>query len=177
MFEKHTTACRQLSLGVAYEGCTLWPCVLTVFPVLKGRRIRRYGLRDDQWERIKNLLPDREGYVGGTAADNRLFVEAVLYHYRVGIPWRDLTVRFGDWENVHRCLRQWCESGIIERIFCYMAADHDNEYMMIDNTIAQAHQAIGRSRGVIILYNHETVRIEKISIHSNAFLFLYNRHL
>lgn len=41
--------------------------------------MRRYGLRDDQWERIKDFLPGREGHVGGTAADNRLFVEAVLY--------------------------------------------------------------------------------------------------
>ncbi|GBQ72633.1 transposase [Acetobacter lovaniensis NRIC 0474] len=93
--------------------------------------MRRYGLRDDQWERIKDLLPGREGHVGGTAADNRLFVEAVLYRYRAGIPWRDLPARFGDWKNVHRRLRRWCESGVIERIFRYLAADHDNEYMMI----------------------------------------------
>ena len=51
---------------------------------------RRYALRDDQWERIKELLPGREGMVGVTAKDNRLFVEAVLYRYRTGIPWRDL---------------------------------------------------------------------------------------
>ncbi|WP_339078853.1 IS5 family transposase [Novacetimonas hansenii] len=122
--------------------------------------MRRYGLRDDQWERIKDLLPGREGHVGGTAADNRLFVEAVLYRYRAGIPWRDLPARFGDWKNVHRRLRRWCESGVIERIFRDLAADHDNEYMMIDSTIVRAHQhsagalkkggadqAIGRSRG------------------------------
>jgi transposase len=98
--------------------------------------MRRYGLRDDQWERIKDFLPGREGHVGGTAADNRLFVEAVLYRYRAGIPWRDLPARFGDWKNV----RRWCESGVIERIFRYLAADHDNEYMMIDSTIVRAHQ-------------------------------------
>lgn len=28
---------------------------------------RRYALRDDQWERIKDLLPGREGTVGVTA--------------------------------------------------------------------------------------------------------------
>ena len=48
--------------------------------------MRRYALRDDQWDRIKDFLPGREGHVGGTAADNRLFVEAVLYRYRAGIP-------------------------------------------------------------------------------------------
>jgi hypothetical protein len=36
--------------------------------------MRRYGLRDDQWERIEGLLPGREGHVGVTARDNRLFV-------------------------------------------------------------------------------------------------------
>ncbi len=41
--------------------------------------MRRCGLRDDQWERIEGLLPGRAGYVGVTASDNRLFVEAVLY--------------------------------------------------------------------------------------------------
>ena len=44
--------------------------------------MRRYALRDDQWDRIKDLLPGREGHVGVTAKDNRLFVEAVLYRYR-----------------------------------------------------------------------------------------------
>ena len=32
--------------------------------------MQRFGLRDDQWERIKNFLPCREGHVGGNAADN-----------------------------------------------------------------------------------------------------------
>ena len=31
-------------------------------------------------------LPGREGHVGGTAADNRLFVDAVLYRYRREFP-------------------------------------------------------------------------------------------
>ena len=37
--------------------------------------VRRYGLRDDQWERIKELRPGRVGHVGVTAKDNRLFVD------------------------------------------------------------------------------------------------------
>jgi hypothetical protein len=43
--------------------------------------MRRYALRDDQWDRINDMLPGREGHVGVTAKDNRLFVEAVLYRY------------------------------------------------------------------------------------------------
>jgi hypothetical protein len=29
--------------------------------------MERFGLRDDQWDRINDILPDREGHVGGTA--------------------------------------------------------------------------------------------------------------
>ena len=102
--------------------------------------MRRYALRDDQWDRIKDGLPGSEGTVGVTAADNRLFVEAVLYRYRAGIPWRDLPERFGDWKNIHRRFSRWAESGVWERIFRRLAEDADNEYAMLDSTIVRAHQ-------------------------------------
>ncbi len=119
----------------------------------------RYGLRDEQWERIKDLLPGEAGDIGATAQDNRRFVEAVLYRYRAGIPRRDLPERFGGWKNTHRRFSRWAKSGIWQKVFQHLAADADNEYAMIDSTIIRAHQhsagapkkdedqAIGRSRG------------------------------
>jgi len=71
--------------------------------------MRRFALRDDQWDRIKDLLPGREGHVGGTAADNRLFIDAVLFRYRAGVPWRDLPARFGDWKIVYQRYNRWGE--------------------------------------------------------------------
>ena len=102
--------------------------------------VRRYGLRDDQWERIQDLLPGREGHVGVTARDNRLFVEAVLYRYRAGVPWRDLPERFGAWKVVHTRFSRWAKAGVWERVFKYLVEDADNEYAMIDSTIVRAHQ-------------------------------------
>ena len=101
---------------------------------------RRYALRDDQWERIKNFLPGREETVGVTAQDNRLFVEAVIYRYRAGTPWRDLPERFGDWKNIHRRFSRWAKTGVWERVFQHLAFDADNEHAMIDSTIVRAHQ-------------------------------------
>jgi transposase len=100
----------------------------------------RYILRDDQWERIFFMLPGRGDTVGVTAKDNRLFVNAVLYRYRSGIPWSDLPTRFGDWKNVHKRHRRWCETGVWERIFLHLSQDADNEYQMIDATIVRVHQ-------------------------------------
>src|SRR5450631_4271111 len=102
--------------------------------------MRRYALRDDQWERIKDILPGGEDRVGVTAKDNRLFVEAVLYRCRAGIPWRDLPERYGDWKNVHRRHSRWSESGVWENLFKALATDADNEYVMIDSTIVRARQ-------------------------------------
>ena len=96
--------------------------------------MRRYALRDDQWERIKDLLPGREGHVGVTAKNNRLFV------YRAGIPRRDLPERFGDPIKVHTRFSRWAESEVWKKVFEVLAADADNEYAMIDSTIVRAHQ-------------------------------------
>jgi hypothetical protein len=38
---------------------------------------RRFGLRNGQWKQIRLLLAGQEGHRGMTAADNRLFGEAV----------------------------------------------------------------------------------------------------
>ena len=100
----------------------------------------RYGVRDDQWARIQDLLPGRLGHVGVTAKDNRLFVEAVLYRYRTGIPWRDLPERFGCGIKVQTRFSRWAKTGVWERVFQHLAVDADNEYAMIDSTIVRAHQ-------------------------------------
>lgn len=88
---------------------------------------RRYALTDVQWELIKDLLPGSAGHVGRPAADNRLFVDAVLYRYRAGIPWRDLPERFGDFRVVHLRHSRWSRSGVWRRVFQTLAKDADNE--------------------------------------------------
>jgi transposase len=102
--------------------------------------MHRYALRDDQWEKIKETLPGSEGWVGRIAKDNRLFVEAVLYRYRAGIPWRDLPGRFGDFRVIHMRHTRWSQKGIWGKVFKALAEDADNAYAMIDSTIVRAHQ-------------------------------------
>ena len=101
---------------------------------------RRYALRHDQWERIKDMLPGREDTVGVTAKDNRLFVEAVVYRYWAGIPWRDLPERFGPFRKVHTRFSRWAKSGVWKTIFDHLAIEAGHEWAMIDSTIVRAHQ-------------------------------------
>ncbi len=94
------------------------------------------------------MLPGREGHVGVTARDNRLFVEAVLHRYRAGIPWRDLPERFGDFRVVHLRHSRWSKSGVWERIFKALSVEAGNEYAMLDLTIVRANQhSAGAKKG------------------------------
>jgi transposase len=102
--------------------------------------MHRHALRDDQWSKIKDFLPGREGHVGGTASNNRLFVDAVIFRYRTGVSWRDLPDRFGNGVAVHRRFRRWCGSGVFSRIFATLSIDMDAEYMSLDSTSVRAHQ-------------------------------------
>lgn len=111
--------------------------------------VHRYALRGDQWEKIEHLLPGRENTVRVTVKDNRLFVEAVLYRYRDGIPWRGLPERFGEFRVIHTRHTRWSQRGVRKQVFERLADDSDNEYAMIDSTIVRAHQHGAGAKGGI----------------------------
>jgi transposase len=97
-------------------------------------------LNDAQYEKIAPLLPGKSGDPGRTAADNRLFVEAVLWMVRTGAPWRDLPLCFGCWNTTFRRFRRWSRNGIFEKIFNALSGDPDFEYAIVDGTIVRVHQ-------------------------------------
>ena len=133
--------------------------------------MNRHGLRGDQFARIEKLLPGRPGHVGRDSEfGNRLFVEAVIWKFRTGVPWRDMPARFGAWKNIDTRFSRWAVKGIWESFFKAVADDPDTEYAMIDATIVRAHQhsagarkkpivnqAIGRSRGGLTTKIHMVV--------------------
>ncbi len=100
----------------------------------------RKVLREDQWERIKPLLPGKSTDRGVTAKDNRLFLEAVLWIARTGSPWRDLPESFGHWHRVYVRYNRWSHKGHWQSIFDALSEDKDLEYLMVDGSIARVHQ-------------------------------------
>ncbi|HEU0083250.1 MAG TPA: IS5 family transposase, partial [Bradyrhizobium sp.] len=119
----------------------------------------RFVLSDTVWAKIEALLPGKKSDRGVTAKDNRLFLEAVLWRARAGLPWRDLPSEFGHWNSVFTRFRRWVRAMVFERIFKALSGESDFEYEIIDGTIVTVHQqasgakggaeknAIGRSRG------------------------------
>ena len=107
----------------------------------------RFVISDFVWERIAPHLSGKAGDCGVTAADNRLFVESILWRVRTGAPWRDLPEIFGNWNSVFRRFRRWAERGIFERLFEVLSDQPDFEYAMIDGTIVSVHQKASGAKG------------------------------
>jgi transposase len=95
----------------------------------------RHTISRADWVRVKGLLPNR-----GPRADNRRFVNAVLYVAKTGIPWRDLPRRFGRWNSVWRRFRRWAGAGVWGAVVAAVR-DPDVSTLILDSTVVRAHPA------------------------------------
>ncbi len=112
---------------------------------------RRHELTDEQWERIRGHLPGQAGDPGATAADNRLFVNAVLYVLKTAIPWSDLPERFGKPNSVWKRYDRWCASGVWQRVakalsHADLAEGDAPEELQLDSTSVKAHPIASTGR-------------------------------
>jgi transposase len=106
------------------------------------------ALLDDQWERLKDFVPGGRKGKRGPRANNRLFLDALLWMARSGGRWRDLPERFGSYQSVKRRYYRWIEMGVLDRILAALAHEADLEWLMIDTTIVRAHQNAAGARKV-----------------------------
>lgn len=98
----------------------------------------RHAIKDADWDRIKHLLPGQPGQHGGIAKDNRLFIDAVLYVARTGIPWEDLPERYGNWNSQWRRFDRWSQKGRWDPILAALR-DPDMDMLILDSTAVRAH--------------------------------------
>ena len=106
--------------------------------------MRRHEISDKLWEQIKPLLPKR-----GRSYDDRLFVNAVLFHAKTGLPWRDLPERYGPYTTAYNRFNRWRKAAVWDRMMDAITQAHDGEVQMIDTSIVRVHQhAAGAKKGV-----------------------------
>jgi transposase len=114
----------------------------------------RRVLSDEMWARLEPLLPDRAPRRGGQWTDHREVVEAIIWRFRTGSPWRDLPAGFPPWQTVWWRFDRWAKDGTFDRVLAELqglaqAADELEWVVSVDSTIARAHQhAAGARRRV-----------------------------
>ncbi len=97
-------------------------------------------LNDTEWLRIAELLPAKPPGRGGRMADNRRFVEAILFIAREGCPWRNLPKEFGKWNSVYVRFARWENLGVWARIAEALRGEADLEECSNYAAIVRAHQ-------------------------------------
>ena len=102
--------------------------------------MNRFVLTDAQWAKLEPHCLGKRGDPGRSGADNRRFVEAVLWIARTGSPWRDLPPALGHWNSAFTRFRDWAKAGVWKRLFDAVSEDPDMEYAMVDATIVKVHR-------------------------------------
>lgn len=68
-------------------------------------------LSDEQWEKIRELLPKYVYQTRRQVGDPRLIIEAILWVMGTGASWREIPARFGPWSSVAERYYRWCRDG------------------------------------------------------------------
>jgi transposase len=103
----------------------------------------RLILTDAAWQEIAAIL-DKVKHKAGSPPQqsDRMFVEAVLYVARTGIPWRDLPEEFGQWDAVYNRFRRWEKRNVWQQLWHHLQSEEFQvaKHIFIDSTIVRAHQ-------------------------------------
>ena len=108
--------------------------------------MHRHALSDAQWTRIEPFLPRRPQGRQSTRGD-RLFIDAVLFRAKTGMPWRDLPERFGPWKSVYNRFANWAAKDHWAAIFRELQLEIDPEASIVDGSVIRAHQDASGGKG------------------------------
>jgi transposase len=84
-------------------------------------------LTDEQWQRIKHLVPKSTARTGRPANDRRLMLNGIFWILSAGTRWRQLDSRFGPYQTVHAYFTRWRRDGVFAKIIAALQVDLDKE--------------------------------------------------
>ena len=93
--------------------------------------------------------------MGRPMRDHRLLVEAAIWRYRTGSPWRDLPAEFGPWQTAWKRHARFAEDGVWDQVLTVLLAEADvlgdlDWQVSVDSTIARAHQHATNTRREVV---------------------------
>jgi transposase len=109
----------------------------------------RLILTDEAWQEMAAVLARVKPKAGSPPQQSdRMFIEAVLYVARTGIPWRDVPGAFGQWDAVYNRFRRWEANGVWRKLWEGLQSDDCRlaKHLFIDSTIVRAHQHAAGAR-------------------------------
>lgn len=80
-------------------------------------------------------------------------MEAIIWRFRTGSPWRDLPAEFRAWQSVAERHLRWSKDGTYARVFAAVRRGQDGNdagdlerFLSVDSTVVRAHQHAAGAR-------------------------------
>jgi transposase len=110
--------------------------------------MHRHALTDEQWERLRPLLPAKRPGPDSKLGD-RQFIDAALYRAKTqtGVAWRDLPERFGPWKTIYNRFSNWAARGLWAQMLKALQLKVDRSGSIVDGSVIRAHQDASGGKG------------------------------
>ena len=114
-------------------------------------------LTDEQWKRLRTILPPQKRRTGRPAKDHRPIVNGILWILRTGASWRDLPTEYGPWQTIATRFYRWVKAGVwscaLQELQWQADAAGELYWSLhhVDGTVVRAHQhaAGAQKRGLL----------------------------
>ena len=106
-----------------------------------------WEIPDDVWPLIQTILDEHSPAKpqGHRRVDLRRVLNGISFRLRTGCRWNQLPKRLGDDSTVHRHVQQWCQRGLLARIWAVLVEACD-ELGGVDWEWQAADTAMGKAR-------------------------------
>jgi putative transposase len=106
-----------------------------------------WEIPDDVWPLIQTILDEHYPAKpkGHRRVDLRRVLNGIIFRLRTGCQWNQLPAHFGDDSTVHRHFQQWCQGGILARLWAVLVTTCD-ELGGVDWPWQAADAAMGKAR-------------------------------
>ncbi len=111
--------------------------------------LSEYWLSDEQFERLRPLLPDK---VRGVArVDDRRVISGIIHVVKSGGRWVDAPACYGPRKTLYNRFVRWAAKGVWQELFVTLAAaGGPPAEVLIDSTHMKAHRSAGGGKGGLI---------------------------
>ena len=109
-------------------------------------RSNLFWLSDEQWEKIKPLLPT--DVRGKERVDDRRVISGILHVLKSGCRWCDCPPGYGPSTTIYNRFVRWAQRGVWENLFRQLAGKgRSTQTQMIDSTHIKAHRSAAGGKG------------------------------
>ena len=94
--------------------------------VPESSSIKQHATTDEEWSKIAMYF-EKKQKTGRPAKNSRDIIDAMLWIFKTGAPWRDLPTEYGPWKTVYNNYSRLRNNGVLEKILQELNISSDTQ--------------------------------------------------